>query len=251
MSVSQTKGSAASAAPDRKTVKSVPTVTRPIDLPQRQLTHKGFHRPRRKRQPRRRRSPALRFTPTAWAKLLFLRDFGPTEVGGFGITPADDLLLVEDVELVRQSCSAVSVAFDDSAVAELFDEQVDDGRRPEQFARIWLHTHPADSARPSPVDERTFRRVFGRCDWSVMFILAVGGERYARLQFAAGPGGSIRVPVRIDWSEQFPATDPDQWAAEYEDCVRHDTFSSVDLSVWDDMAEWEVAQSNGSTESDI
>src|SRR4051812_35743192 len=41
-------------------------------------------------------SKRLRFSPTAWAKLLFLRDIGDTEVGGFGITPADDLLFVED-----------------------------------------------------------------------------------------------------------------------------------------------------------
>ena len=47
----------------------------------------------------------LRFRPTAWAKLLFLRDYGQTEVGGFGITPADDLLYVEDVRLVKQVCS--------------------------------------------------------------------------------------------------------------------------------------------------
>ena len=31
------------------------------------------------------RQTCLRFSPTAWAKLLYLRDFGRTEVGGFGI----------------------------------------------------------------------------------------------------------------------------------------------------------------------
>ena len=31
------------------------------------------------------KSPTLRFSPYAWAKLLFLRDLGETEVGGFGI----------------------------------------------------------------------------------------------------------------------------------------------------------------------
>ena len=45
--------------------------------------------------------PTLRFSPTAWAKLLYLRDRGQTEVGGFGITASDDLLRVEDVQLVR------------------------------------------------------------------------------------------------------------------------------------------------------
>ena len=46
--------------------------------------------------------PALRFTPYAWARLLFLRDAGPTEVGGFGISSPRDHLLIEDIRLVRQ-----------------------------------------------------------------------------------------------------------------------------------------------------
>jgi len=45
--------------------------------------HRRRNHPHQKRSPRR---PKLRFSPTAWAKLLFLRDRGPTEVGGFGIT---------------------------------------------------------------------------------------------------------------------------------------------------------------------
>ena len=56
------------------------------------------------------RSPSLRLNPTAWAKLLYLRDLGDTEVGGFGITAADDLLYVEDIQLVRQTCDVASVA---------------------------------------------------------------------------------------------------------------------------------------------
>ena len=76
---------------------------------------------RRRRSPRR---PTLRFTPWAWAKLVFLRDLGPTEVGGFGISAKDDLLLIEDICLVRQRCSSVTVRFDDVAVADFFDEMV-------------------------------------------------------------------------------------------------------------------------------
>jgi proteasome lid subunit RPN8/RPN11 len=109
----------------------------------------------------------LRFTPTAWAKLLYFRDFGDTEVGGFGVTAKDNLLLVEDFVTVRQKVSVVSVSFDDDAVADFFESQVDAGRRPEQFGRIWLHTHPGDSPQPSMVDEETFERVFGRCEWAV------------------------------------------------------------------------------------
>jgi hypothetical protein len=87
----------------------------------------------------------LRFTPYAWAKILYLRDIGPTEVGGFGISNPDDLLLVEDIELVEQYCTVCSVEFDDDSVADYFDRQVDAGRQPEQFARIWIHTRPGAS----------------------------------------------------------------------------------------------------------
>ena len=52
--------------------------------------------PRRLRRPSRR--PTLRFTPYAWAKLVFLRDLGPAEVGGFGISADDDLLLIEHAQ---------------------------------------------------------------------------------------------------------------------------------------------------------
>jgi proteasome lid subunit RPN8/RPN11 len=166
----------------------------------------------------------MRFSPTAWAKLLFLRDRGPTEVGGFGITPADDLLYVEDLGLIRQTCTSISVAFDDTAVAEFFEEQVDLGRRPEQFARIWIHTHPGESAQPSSVDEETFCRVFGHCDWAVMFILARGGETYCRLRFRAGPGGGFKVPVELDFQSSFAGSNFDAWALEYETAVRKAEF---------------------------
>jgi hypothetical protein len=157
----------------------------------------------------------LRFTPTAWSKLLFLRDAGDTEIGGFAIAAADDLLLVEDIRLVRQECSWAHVEFDDEAVAEFFDSEVDAGRRPEQFARGWIHTHPGDSPAPSNTDELTFGRVFGRSDWAVMFILAQGGQTYARLRFNVGPGGEQLIPVEVDYSRPFASSDFEAWQKEY------------------------------------
>ncbi len=165
-------------------------------------------------------SPTLRFSPTAWAKLLYLRDLGDSEVGGFGITAADDLLYVEDIELVRQMCTGASVAFDDQAVADFFDRQVDCGRRPEQFARAWIHTHPGNFPEPSQTDEDTFARVFGRTNWAVMFILARGGQSYARLRFHVGPGGDVDLPVRVDYTRPFAASDHAAWQEEYLACVQ-------------------------------
>ena len=168
--------------------------------------------------------PALRFTPTAWAKLLFLRDRGDTEVGGFGIT-SRELLLVEDIQLVKQCCSWASVAFDDDSVADYFDQQVDAGRTPEQFARIWVHTHPGDCARPSMTDEATFDRVFGRASWAVMFVLACEGQSYARLRFNIGPGAALEIPVVIDYSRPFEACDFDAWEKEFLANVRAEAIS--------------------------
>ena len=85
-------------------------------------------------------NPSLRFTPYAWAKLQWFCHYGETEIGGFGVTAADAPLLVEDFVTVKQAVSCVSVSFDDEAVADFFDAQVDAGRRPEQFARTWCHS---------------------------------------------------------------------------------------------------------------
>ena len=92
-----------------------------------------------------------------------------------------------------------------TSVADFFDRQVDARRRPERFARAWVHTHPGASPMPSPTDEETFARVFGRSDWAVMFILAAGGQTYSRLSFHVGPGGSLELPVSVDYSRPFGA----------------------------------------------
>jgi proteasome lid subunit RPN8/RPN11 len=164
--------------------------------------------------------PTLRFTPYAWAKLLFLRDHGPTEVGGFAITEPDDPTFVQDIRLVKQQCTGVTVAFDDDAVADFFDEQVDQGRHPANFGRIWLHTHPGHSAHPSGTDEETFARCFGRADWAVMFILASDGQTYAQLRFNVGPCCAVPVRVDVAFDSHFPAADCTAWEQEYDQNVQ-------------------------------
>src|SRR5438874_13216786 len=105
-----------------------------------------------RRRCRRRHPPISRdgagrlvFAPLAWLKLQYLCHAGPTEVAGFGLSHPDDPLYLEDVLVVRQRASAVTVAFDDVAVADLFDAMADTGIPPARFARVWLHTHPGAS----------------------------------------------------------------------------------------------------------
>jgi proteasome lid subunit RPN8/RPN11 len=156
---------------------------------------------------------------------LFLRDRGSTEVAAFGLAPADDLLYVEEIRLIRQQCTAVSVGFDDLAVADFFEQEVDRGRTPEQFARIWIHTHPGNCPLPSHVDEETFARVFGGCDWAVMCILAKEGQAYCRLQFRHGPGAAIEIPVHVDFDHSFLGTDRQAWAQEFAATVTPAVFA--------------------------
>jgi hypothetical protein len=170
---------------------------------------------RRRRRTTRRIGPSLRFNPHAWAKLVYLRDRGETEIGGFGLSAPDDPLLVVDFLTVRQRCTWASVKFDDGAVADLFDDLVDQGLSPAQFGRIWLHTHPGDCPLPSITDEATFARVFGRTDWSVMGIVGKNDATFARLSFHVGPGGAWEIPVAIDFGQPFDASDPQAWDATY------------------------------------
>ena len=146
---------------------------------------------------------------------MHLRDFGPTEIGGFGITDLDDPLFVIDFAMARQVCTPVSVDFDEDAIADFVDEQVDLGRSPAECLRIWIHTHPGECPRPSMTDEETFDRVFGEADWSVMFILARGGATYGRLQSRVGPHVHQRIGPRVDFHQEFYGSDHEVWAAEY------------------------------------
>jgi hypothetical protein len=184
-----------------------------------------MHRPW-KRSPRRLDETALRltFAPLAWLKLQFFCHSGETEIGGFGISAEDNLLYVQDFVTVRQQVSWDTVRFDDEAVAVFFDSCVDQGLSPDRFARLWCHTHPGASVKPSATDEETFARSFGRCDWAVMFILGRTGRTYARLAFTAGPGVQLEVPVAVDWSAWAGSLSKQpghleaqvtQWQAEY------------------------------------
>jgi hypothetical protein len=149
-------------------------------------------------------------------------------------------LLLEDVALVRQRCDWASVAFDDEAVADFFDRMVDAGRRPEEFGRVWVHTHPGDSAQPSATDEATFARAFGSCQWSVMLIVAQRDQTYARVSFGVGPGGELEIPVEVDFGAALPGANPLLWRAEYDACVQAAVATSSGRATghWDEFDMW-------------
>lgn len=188
---------------------------------------------------------------------MYLRDFGGTEVGGFGICP-NHPLLVEDVQLVKQSCSMSTVAFDDESVADFFEDQVENGLQPEQFARVWIHTHPGLSADPSLTDEETFARVFGSTNSAVMFILACGGETYSRMR-DHGALEELLMETQVDFSIPFSGSQFANWEAEYKANIIERSAPFYLEDVWDlmeanpverDLMERDLAQSEGRLDED-
>ena len=166
------------------------------------------------------KSPVLRFRPTAWAKLLYLRDAGDTEIGGFGITLSDDPLLVESIELVDQKTSPVHVEFLDTSVADFFDTQVDVGRHPDRFGGFGFT--PIRAARPSRASRMKRRLhassaglVLGRCSfWPVADSPIPGSDSMWGLVV------QLVIPVELDFRPPFVGSQHDAWQSEYAACVR-------------------------------
>ena len=181
--------------------------------------------------------PRLLLRPAAFMKLTYLCQAAGTEVGGFGLSSEADPLVLEDILLVRQECTAVTVVFDDEAVADLIDTMADQGLPPSRCGRVWVHTHPGSSAHPSGTDERTFARCFGGADFSVMLILARGGEWYSRLQLTGPVKTAVEIPVELDWAglpawlHTQGATLPEQisqWAQDLQSLVSQPTARAFD-----------------------
>jgi hypothetical protein len=197
----------------------------------------------------------LAFAPLAWLKLRLLLHGGDTEVGGFGISSKHDLLYIEDVAVPVQRTTPMTVEFEDASVADHFDNCLDRGIGPARCGRIWIHTHPGSSPAPSFVDEQTFARAFGNCDWAVMAIVARSGASYARLRFGAGPGGSSVIPITVDW-ERFSQDLLDNegrmqelitgWLDEYGDRVHPVSF--CDRSGIFEAGEMELAETQQSSD---
>ena len=106
-----------------------------------------------------------------------------------------------------------------------------------------LPDHPGGSPEPSIIDEETFERVFGECQWAVMFVLAQDNRTYAKLSFNVGPGGEVLIPVEIDYSQDFGPSNQQAWDAEYKANIKATTwpfYSSEDIKtvIKDDLSSY-------------
>ena len=170
-----------------------------------------------KQHPRKyRQKLALRFSPTAWAKLLFFRDHSSNEIGGFGISDPDDLLYIREFVTIKQEVSIVQCTIPGRLRLPIsLTTRLPWAESPNNLPAVGCIRIPEGISTPSQTDEETFERVFGSCQWAVMFILSQDNQAYARISFNIGPGGQLIIPVQVDYSKPFEASDPVAWEQEF------------------------------------
>lgn len=157
----------------------------------------------------------LKFSPYVWAKMRWMRDRGPTEIAGYGITGTKDPLLVTDLILVKQKSTSVTFDLDPEDGIEHTERMMDQGIPPWACMNILCHTHPGVDPTPSGIDETNFKKAFSHPDWAIMFILADNNHAYCRLKINIGPGVIKEMKVMVDWNIPFLGSDIEKWKEEY------------------------------------
>lgn len=156
---------------------------------------------------------SIKFTSHAWKKLSYLCAKGDTEIGGFGISSQTNPLLIEDFLMLKQKCTSTFVEFDPDDLNAHMIRCLERGIEPNRCMRVWIHTHPGNSAGPSGVDEKCFKEEFANPDWAIMFILARGGNCTCRLKVNNG-AFTMTKELKVEVEAAPPPVYP-EWDAEY------------------------------------
>lgn len=182
-------------------------------------------------KPKMTREGELRWSPTAWGKLLYFLHKGDTEVAGYGITETEDPLLVTDIKLVKQKCTEATFELDEEDSAVFMEEMDNRGLDPWQYSNILWHTHPGNCPNPSGTDEKNFDKNFSHPNWAIFFIIARGEETYCRIRHNTGPGVEAILKTDIDYSYEFDGINFKDLDKEYKEKVSEDlSYMKIDLS---------------------
>jgi hypothetical protein len=164
-----------------------------------------------------------------WDKIIYLNSLSSCELAGFGISAKNKPLTIVDFVILKQTVTAATCKLDDMAIADFFEEQVDLGRQPNEFGRIWVHSHPGPfGPNPSLMDEETFQRAFGQCDWAVMLIVSKGGTYYARMSLRKSFNFDVFLKIKIDNNtKKTNQKDKQRWADEYEKLITEEKLTKI------------------------
>ncbi len=172
-----------------------------------------------------RKMPDVVFTATkdASEKLKFWIDMSFGEFGGFAVTAdPNDRFKITDFIILPQTASGGHADLDNMAIAKYTCKMVKSGLQPNQFSRIWFHTHGGSGyfgPHSSTDDDNTFVRAFGQCDWSVMLIFNDAYSVYMELQ--NNKAHNIGWEIGFEFWEKPLSKKHQGWADEFDDNVRH------------------------------
>ncbi len=169
--------------------------------------------------------PQLRFNLYAWAKMWFFCKYRPNEFTAYGVFADGEQLLVVDILLPDQRATASTVGHTGLGMERLLERAKRLGYRPNQVARLWIHSHPEGDVTPSPQDQRTFNMCFEEHDWALMVILSHQGRINCHLRMmkpsSLGTGAiQQEISVVVDMTQPFPKSEIKAWQQEYDRHVK-------------------------------
>lgn len=163
----------------------------------------------------------LTIGPAVWQKLRFLQGLKPVEISGYGETVDGQPLHLVDFHLVEQESTVATTDMTAAGIRDYFNEMAQMNKAPHNFGRIWIHTHPMPSPRPSGQDRKTFEELFRTSSWGIMAIVGSTGETYAEMSLLKEGFG--RVSFEIPWtvvfdrpSREVTEQDLDNWADDHD-----------------------------------
>jgi len=99
--------------------------------------------------------PRLKFSPSAWTKLVLYTTLCPHEIGGFGMLVQDGAdYILDDLLLVEQDVNALATHFHGQSVSLLLADLVEQDRDPAAL-QLWWHSHAREAPFWSGEDEKT------------------------------------------------------------------------------------------------
>lgn len=181
---------------------------------------------------------SITFSQQAWEKLNFFLHHKNIEISMMAVSRGadtlEDLFFIEELHAIPQQGQHAETEIDDDGLADYCYKMSERGLQPIQYNRIWCHTHPGSSARPSSVDWETLDNHFKDYSWCVMFIKAKGGETTCNLRIKVSSKqkssfGTEEVVEYVDKKlEVFYIPDPrfKNWEEEFKKNIREKTFQT-------------------------
>lgn len=167
------------------------------------------------------KSMKLRVNEEIYQKIMYIvNKAAPNEVSGFCISRKEDPFRVVDFKMVPQRNGGAESAMDDKGLSDYAEEMVVAGYEPVEYQRIWLHSHPFSTTKPSPsgTDWDTLKNIMGG-HWGIMVIVPKSGPNWTikiRCNIEIVPGMIYTYTEDMELVEERRKIESAGWDEEYD-----------------------------------